>query len=195
MIEAEALRKLALIESQFNLFLFHQPNERIFHIASLCVTPSHLAIIIAHGVRFVKAFLALFPTNCAAAHNFCYNSTRGECMERRIVVRGDRVRQLRKDRNFTQGQVELQSGVDRSLISRIERGIRSNVYAQTIGSLARALKTSTDYLLGLTGNPAPPANPGLNEEESRLITLFRALHEDQRGMVLACSEWLAKRFK
>lgn len=40
-----------------------------------------------------------------------------------------------------------------------------------------------------------PPNPGPTEQESLLLRIFRSLHEDQRGMALAYSQWLAERFK
>jgi len=64
--------------------------------------------------------------------------------------------------------------MDRSLISRIERGIRPNVYVATLGALARGLNTTTDYLLGLTANPFPrdqPTKPS-TELECRLWSAF-----------------------
>lgn len=105
----------------------------------------------------------------------------------RVSIRGDRVRRLREGYEYSQGQLALHSGVDRSLISRIERGIRPNVYVETAGALARALNTTTDYLLGLSASPFPshlfpePAT----ELEYALLERFRKLSEEQQRLALA----------
>jgi len=105
------------------------------------------------------------------------------------------MRELRQERDLTQGQLALYAGVAQSHISRLENDRIISMGSDPLSEVARALHTTTDYLLGLTANPFPRENPGLNEEESRLIRLFRSLHEDERGIVLACSEWLATRIK
>lgn len=105
----------------------------------------------------------------------------------RVSIRGDRVKRLREGYEYSQSQLALHSGVDPSLISRIERGIRPNVYVETAGALARALNTSTDYLLGLTARPFPPQQfpePG-TELEYALLERFRKLSEEQQRLALA----------
>jgi len=94
---------------------------------------------------------------------------------------------LREGHEYSQGQLALHSGVHPSLISRIERGIRPNVYVETAGALARALNTTTDYLLGLSASPFPPhqsPNPA-TELEYVLLERFRKLSEEQRRLALA----------
>lgn len=108
-------------------------------------------------------------------------------MREKVSIRGDRVKRLREGYRYTQGQLALHSGVDRSLISRIERGIRPNVYVETAGALAQALNTTTDYLLGLRVSPFPPdesTEPG-TELEHRLLERFRQLTEEQQRLALA----------
>jgi transcriptional regulator with XRE-family HTH domain len=63
---------------------------------------------------------------------------------------GERVRQRRKALGMTQEQLEEASGVPQGSISRIESGIAEDVYASTVIGFAKALKVSTDWLLGLT---------------------------------------------
>ena len=63
---------------------------------------------------------------------------------------GERVRQRRKALGMTQEQLEAASGVPQGSISRIESGTAEDVYASTVIGFAKALKVSTDWLLGLT---------------------------------------------
>lgn len=115
-------------------------------------------------------------------------------MERAGQIRGDRLKRLREHRDFTQGQVQVRSGVDRSLISRIERGVRPNVYGETVAALARALETTTDYLLGLTGNPWPPDNTTSPETEIewQLLEEFRKLDPEEQRYALAQMQFIAR---
>ena len=101
-------------------------------------------------------------------------------------VRGDRLQRLREGQNYTQGQVAMRSGVDRSLISRIERGVRPNVYVATVGALARALNTTTDYLLDLTANPWSSDNTTepTSELEWKLLEEFRKLTEAEQPIAV-----------
>ena len=61
----------------------------------------------------------------------------------------ERLRQLRKQRGLTQKDLEAQSGVPQNTISRIEIGGVQEISTKTLIGLARALKVSTDCLLGL----------------------------------------------
>ena len=115
-------------------------------------------------------------------------------MDQKVTMQGERVKRLRDSHSYTQGQLALRSGVDRSLISRIERGIRPNVYAKSAGSLARALGTTSDYLLGLTHNPFPPeeAPEPITELEYELLERFRQLSMEQQRLTLAQMDLLVE---
>lgn len=108
-------------------------------------------------------------------------------MAKKVLIRGDRVRRLREAQKLTQGQLHIHSGVDQSLISRIERGIRPNVYVETLGALATGLKTTSDYLLGLTASPFPPdqSTTPSTEIEWMLLEKFRDLDEEHQRLVIA----------
>ena len=58
---------------------------------------------------------------------------------------GQRIRTLRKDRGLSQEQLAELSGLDRTYISGIERGIR-NVALRNIEALAKALEVSMSEL-------------------------------------------------
>lgn len=56
------------------------------------------------------------------------------------------IKRLRKERGMSQEDLAFESGLHRTYISGIERGIR-NVSLDNIGVLARALKVAPEVLL------------------------------------------------
>ena len=78
-----------------------------------------------------------------------------------IIYSGDimsRLKELRKERGFTQIKMQMLTGIDQSDYSKIERGVRYYTFEQCV-KIAKALNTSMDYLAGLTDvkEPYPPA--------------------------------------
>ncbi len=67
---------------------------------------------------------------------------------------GERLRKMRKMRGLTLKEVADRVGVARSTYSGYESNYRQPPI-EVLVKLADALKTSTDYLLGLTDNPYP----------------------------------------
>lgn len=65
-----------------------------------------------------------------------------------------RLRDLRKNRGFSQRTMQRLTGIDQSNYSKIEREKREPSLDQCI-RIALALDTSIDYLLGRTDDPAP----------------------------------------
>lgn len=63
---------------------------------------------------------------------------------------------LRERAGLTQGQLARLAGIDQGNLSRLERSISIRVSAQLVAQLARALNTTTDYLLNLTDDPIRP---------------------------------------
>lgn len=68
----------------------------------------------------------------------------------------NRLRELRKERGFTQVKMQMLTGIDQSDYSKIESGKRYYTFEQC-RRIALALETSMDYLAGLTDekNPYP----------------------------------------
>lgn len=60
-----------------------------------------------------------------------------------------RIKQLRKEKGFTQIKMQMLTGIDQSDYSKIENGKRYMTFEQC-RKLAIALDTSMDYLAGLT---------------------------------------------
>ena len=66
----------------------------------------------------------------------------------------NRIRQLRKEKGFTQIKIQMITGIDQSDYSKIESGKRYFTFEQC-RKLAIALDTSMDYLAGLTDEKKP----------------------------------------
>ncbi len=66
----------------------------------------------------------------------------------------DRLRKLRKERGYTQVQMQMLTGIDQSDYSKIENGKRYYSFDQC-KRIATVLNTSMDYLAGLTDDPRP----------------------------------------
>ena len=67
----------------------------------------------------------------------------------------NRLRDLREDNNLTQTQVADLLHIKQTVYSRYERGVQ-DIPVRHLLVLADYYRTSTDFLLGRTNNPAPP---------------------------------------
>lgn len=65
-----------------------------------------------------------------------------------------RLRELRKERGYTQTRMQMLTGIDQSDYSKIETGKRYYTFEQCY-KIAQALNTSMDYLAGLTDEKRP----------------------------------------
>ena len=65
-----------------------------------------------------------------------------------------RLKDLRKERGFTQVKMQMLTGIDQSDYSKIENGKRYFTFEQCV-RIAEALNTSMDYLAGLTDEKKP----------------------------------------
>ena len=65
-----------------------------------------------------------------------------------------RLKELRKERGYTQMKMQMLTGIDQSDYSKIESGKRYYTFEQC-KRIALALKTSMDYLAGLTDEKEP----------------------------------------
>ncbi|MDT3494944.1 helix-turn-helix domain-containing protein [Bacillus toyonensis] len=73
-------------------------------------------------------------------------------------MRGDRVKQLRKEMKWTQEELGNRVDLKKSTISEIENN-KKDAGRKAITKIATVLNCTTDYLLGLTDDPR------LNESE------------------------------
>ena len=65
-----------------------------------------------------------------------------------------RLKELRKEKGYTQIKIQMMTGIDQSDYSKIESGKRYYTFEQC-KRIAVALQTSMDYLVGRTDEPAP----------------------------------------
>jgi transcriptional regulator with XRE-family HTH domain len=75
-----------------------------------------------------------------------------------------RLKQLRKLRKFTMQEVADDIGVAKSTYAGYESGYRQPTI-ESIQAISRKLRTSADYLLGLTDDPLPPEELNHNAKE------------------------------
>ena len=87
-----------------------------------------------------------------------------------MIEFGQRLRNLRNERNLTQKQLGLQIGVKESVISFYEVGERSPS-PPILVKLCSALHTSADYLLGIDKNETVDIS-GLNEADKTLVCML-----------------------
>lgn len=100
------------------------------------------------------------------------------------MIIGDRLRELREQKKFSQGEVERRTGLLRCYTSRVENG-HTVPALETLEKYARALEVPL-YQLFYDGEepPKPPKLPkrkapdtewGSSAEEARLLARFRHL--------------------
>jgi transcriptional regulator with XRE-family HTH domain len=95
-----------------------------------------------------------------------------------------RIKDLRKEKNLTLEQVAGIVGVGKSTVRKWETGMIANMKRDKIASLAKALGTTPEYLMGWEEKKSSPSEPVLTEGEKALLDLFKRVPEDQQQLVL-----------
>lgn len=87
---------------------------------------------------------------------------------------GERLRKLRDDLHWTQDDLAQRLDVSVQQINRWENN-KHKTDSQTVGAIAEKLGCSTDYLLGLTDDPAPHSMTSntLNARERLALNYWR----------------------
>src|ERR1700688_1559337 len=111
---------------------------------------------------------------------------------------GDRLRALREQKNFSQGDIEKRTGLLRCYVSRVENG-HTVPSIDTLEKWSRALEGQLYQAFYEGENPLPPPKPepnGFSRADSRfLLQVRRALSrtkETDRQLLLAMARKLAK---
>jgi transcriptional regulator with XRE-family HTH domain len=123
------------------------------------------------------------------------------------MIIGERLRALREEKKFSQGEVEKRTGLLRCYISRVENG-HTVPAVETLEKLARALEVPM-YQLFYDGElppkllNLPKRKPGADIEwgnkgkDARLLAqfcrLFSRMDEGDLGMVLFMAQKMARR--
>ena len=95
-----------------------------------------------------------------------------------------RIKELRKEKGLTLEQVADIVGVGKSTVRKWETGMIANMKRDKIASLAKALGTTPEYLMGWEEKKSSPSEPQLTEGEKMLLDLFNRVPKDQQQLVL-----------
>jgi transcriptional regulator with XRE-family HTH domain len=123
------------------------------------------------------------------------------------MIIGDRLRALREQKNFSQGEIEKRTGLLRCYISRVENG-HTVPAIETLEKLARALEVPM-YQLFYEGEE-PPTLPNLPKRKfaddivwgnsgkdaqmlAKFCRLFSGMEESERRLVLFMAQKTARR--
>lgn len=123
------------------------------------------------------------------------------------MVIGDRLRQLREEKKYSQGDIEKKTGLLRCYVSRVENG-HTVPAVETLEKFARALEVPM-YQLFYDGEE-PPKLPNLLKRKSaddmvwgssgkdarmlaKFCRFFSRMEEGDFGLVLSMAQKMAKR--
>lgn len=95
-----------------------------------------------------------------------------------------RIKELRREKGLTLEQVADIVGVGKSTVRKWETGMIANMKRDKIASLAKALGTTPEYLMGWEENKSSPSEPQLTEGEQLMLELFRMIPEDRQPAAL-----------
>jgi transcriptional regulator with XRE-family HTH domain len=123
------------------------------------------------------------------------------------MVIGDRLRALREEKQFSQGEVEKRTGLLRAYVSRVENG-HTVPAVETLEQFARALEVPIYQLFYDGEEPPKLANLpkrktahdilwGNSGKDARMLAqfcrLFSRMEEGDLGMVLFMAQKMARR--
>ena len=94
-----------------------------------------------------------------------------------------RIKALRHEKGLTLEQVADVVGVGKSTVRKWETGMIANMKRDKIASLAKALGTSPEYLMGWEEKKDSPTELELSEGEKLLLDLFNQVPEDRKSVV------------
>ena len=95
-----------------------------------------------------------------------------------------RIKALRQEKGLTLEQVAAVVGVGKSTVRKWETGMIANMKRDKIAGLAKALGTTTDYLMGWPENNNSPSELQLTEGEKALIKLLRRVPAAEQPIVI-----------
>src|SRR5882672_236258 len=102
-----------------------------------------------------------------------------------MPLRGDRLRQLRQNRKYTQEQLAERLSLGIRQIHRYEKGL-SDPAAEIVARIAVELEVTTDYLLGLNDEPTRSyRDQDLAPAEHKLLSAFRRREWEEILQILA----------
>lgn len=102
---------------------------------------------------------------------------------------GDRIQDRRTYLGMTMEELGKKVGVQRSAVNKWEKGVVTNIRASTIAKIAYALDVSPVWLLGLEDDQQKQ-----DEEEQRLLGLFRSMSDEGRAYLLKTAEMASRTY-
>jgi transcriptional regulator with XRE-family HTH domain len=100
-------------------------------------------------------------------------------MEGKTMIVGERLRALREERNFSQGEIEKRTGLLRCYISRVENG-HTVPAVETLEKFARALEVPMYQLL--YDGEKPPQLPNLRKKKTAAEMVWGDSGKDARTL-------------
>lgn len=95
-----------------------------------------------------------------------------------------RIKALRQEKGLTLEQVADVVGVGKSTVRKWETGMIANMKRDKIASLAKALGTTPEYLMGWEEKNNSPSELELTEGEKALIKLLRRVPAAEQPIVI-----------
>ena len=95
-----------------------------------------------------------------------------------------RIKTLRQEKGLTLEQVAAVVGVGKSTVRKWETGMIANMKRDKIASLAKALGTTPEYLMGWEEKNNSPSELELTEGEKALIKLLRRVPAAEQPIVI-----------
>src|ERR1700730_4209327 len=99
------------------------------------------------------------------------------------MIIGERLRELRKQKHFTQGEVENRTGLLRCYISRVEHG-HTVPSVETLEKFARALEVPIYHLF--YDGEEPPTLPNIQKRKTADDTAWGSTGKDARWLNKFC---------
>ena len=100
-------------------------------------------------------------------------------MKTKRSIRGDIIRHLRDARGWSQDDLARESGIDRTTISRVERGIQEQLWSSHLMQLASAFGVRPESLVH-----NPPRLPSSDMPTAEAFTqLIESMTEDEKAAI------------
>lgn len=102
-----------------------------------------------------------------------------------MSIQAQRIRQRRKQLKMSQEDLAAAINASQGQVSRYEKG-DNDPTSEVLIQLAKALSTSTDWLLGLTEYPEPPVlgQDDLSDVEQKILQIIRSKTPEQRQRIV-----------
>lgn len=98
------------------------------------------------------------------------------------MTTGERIRNVREDKDILQQELADAIGINVSVLSRIEKGTRP-IRDDELIKIANKLSVSSDYLLGIATSPSSTIPVSLTTTEKDILHFYRQLDERDQGAI------------